>query len=346
MTEPEQRADRTADGTQERQEHGERQEPGVPHDPGQAPDLPGREDGGTSRTAGGRGGEPGAAIPELVIISGMSGAGRSTAAKCLEDLGWFVVDNLPPALIPTMVDLGARSQGNVARIAVVVDVRGRQFFDTLRESLADLAGRSVRRRVIFLEASDDALVRRFESVRRPHPLQGSGRIVDGIAAERDLLRELRGDADLVIDTSSLNVHELRAKLDAQFAGEEEPELRATVMSFGYKYGLPVDADLVADCRFLPNPHWVPELRPFTGLNDEVATYVFNQPGAKEFLDRYAELLHIIAAGYRREGKRYVTIAVGCTGGKHRSVAMSERLAARLAADGVETVTVHRDMGRE
>ncbi len=306
----------------------------------------GTDQPGSAPGEAGAGGESGAAIPELVIISGMSGAGRSTAAKCLEDLGWFVVDNLPPALIPTMVDLGARSQGNVARIAVVVDVRGRQFFDNLRESLADLATKGVKRRVIFLEASDDALVRRFESVRRPHPLQGAGRIVDGIAAERDLLRELRGDADLVIDTSSLNVHELRAKLDAQFAGEEEPELRATVMSFGYKYGLPVDADLVVDCRFLPNPHWVPELRPFTGLNDEVATYVFNQPGAKEFLDRYAELLHIIAAGYRREGKRYVTIAVGCTGGKHRSVAMSERLAARLAADGVETVTVHRDMGRE
>ena len=267
-----------------------------------------------------------AVIPELVIISGMSGAGRSTAAKCLEDLGWFVVDNLPPALIPTMVDLGARSQGNVARIAVVVDVRGRRFFDNLKESLADLADRQVKRRIVYLEASDDALVRRFESVRRPHPLQGDGRIVDGIAAERDLLRELRGDADLVIDTSGLNVHELRAKLDAQFAGDEEPELRATVMSFGYKYGLPVDADLVADCRFLPNPHWVPELRPYNGTTEEVANYVFNQPGAKEFLDRYAELLQLIAAGYRSEGKRYVTIAVGCTGGKHRSVAMSEKLA--------------------
>src|SRR5215467_7862601 len=193
---------------------------------------------------------------ETVVVSGMSGAGRSTAAKCLEDLGWFVVDNLPPALIPTMVDLGARSQGNVARIAVVVDVRGRSFFDNLRESLSDLAQRQVKRRIVYLEASDEALVRRFESVRRPHPLQGDGRIVDGIAAERELLRELRGDADLVIDTSSLNVH----------------ELRATVMSFGFKYGLPVDADLVADMRFLPNPHWVPELRPFTGLNEEVSAY--------------------------------------------------------------------------
>ena len=277
---------------------------------------------------------PDGVIPELVIISGMSGAGRSTAAKCLEDLGWFVVDNLPPALIPTMVELGARSQGNVARIAVVVDVRGRRFFDNLRESLADLEAKHVTRRIVFLESSDDALVRRFESVRRPHPLQGDGRIVDGI------------DADLVIDTSSLIVHVVRAKMDAQFAGDEEPELRATVMSFGFKYGLPVDADLVVDMRFLPNPHWVPELRPFTGLNEEVSAYVFNQPGAKEFLDRYTELLQLIAAGYRREGKRYVTIAVGCTGGKHRSVAPSEKLAARLASQGVETVIVHRDMGRE
>lgn len=313
----------------------------------QEPGRPARtDDGATQVTTGPETPAADTATPELVIISGMSGAGRSTAAKCLEDLGWFVVDNLPPALIPTMVELGARSQGNVARIAVVVDVRGRRFFDNLRESLAELDARQVKRRFVFLESSDDALVRRFESVRRPHPLQGEGRIVDGIAAERELLRELRGDADLVIDTSGLNVHQLRAKMDAQFAGDEEPELRATVMSFGFKYGLPVDADLVVDMRFLPNPHWVPELRPYTGLNEEVAGYVFSQPGAKEFLDRYTELLHMIAAGYRREGKRYVTVAVGCTGGKHRSVAMSEKLAKRLVADGVETVVVHRDMGRE
>ncbi|MFC1442263.1 RNase adapter RapZ [Streptacidiphilus sp. N1-10] len=285
-------------------------------------------------------------VPELVIISGMSGAGRSTAAKCLEDLGWFVVDNLPPSLIPTMVDLGARSQGAVARIGAVVDVRGRSFFDDLLASLEDLERRGVRLRVLFLEASDDALVRRFESVRRPHPLQGDGRIVDGIEQERTLLRDLRGEADLVIDTSSLNVHELRAKMDAQFSDDQEPQLRATVMSFGFKYGLPVDADLVVDCRFLPNPHWVPELRPRTGTDEEVARYVFDQPGAKEFLDQYADLLRIVTEGYRREGKRYMTLAVGCTGGKHRSVAMSERLAKRLIADGLETVLVHRDMGRE
>jgi UPF0042 nucleotide-binding protein len=285
-------------------------------------------------------------VPELVIISGMSGAGRSTAAKCLEDLGWFVVDNLPPALIPTMVDLGARSQGAVARISAVVDVRGRSFFDDLRAALDELEKGGVRLRMVFLEASDEALVRRFENVRRPHPLQGDGRIVDGIERERELLRELRGEADLVIDTSNLNVHELRAKMDAHFADEQEPELRATVMSFGFKYGLPVDADLVVDCRFLPNPHWVPELRAHTGTDEEVARYVFDQPGAKEFLNGYAELLRIVTEGYRREGKRYMTIAVGCTGGKHRSVAMSERLAKRLIADGLETVLVHRDMGRE
>ena len=288
----------------------------------------------------------GETVPELVIISGMSGAGRSTAAKCLEDLGWFVVDNLPPSLIPTMVDLGARSQGAVARIGAVVDVRGRSFFDDLLASLEDLERRGVRLRVLFLEASDDVLVRRFESVRRPHPLQGDGRIVDGIEQERTLLRDLRGEADLVIDTSSLNVHELRAKMDAQFSDDQEPQLRATVMSFGFKYGLPVDADLVVDCRFLPNPHWVPELRPRTGTDEEVARYVFDQPGAKEFLDQYADLLRIVTEGYRREGKRYMTLAVGCTGGKHRSVAMSERLAKRLIADGLETVLVHRDMGRE
>ncbi|MFJ9950581.1 RNase adapter RapZ [Kitasatospora sp. NPDC091207] len=299
------------------------------------------DDGATARPPAG-----GENTPELVIISGMSGAGRSTAAKCLEDLGWFVVDNLPPALIPTMVDLGARSQGNVARIGAVVDVRGRQFFDDLLTSLDELEKRGVRLSVVFLDSSDDALVRRFESVRRPHPLQADGRIVDGIAQERDLLRELRGEADLVIDTSNLNVHQLRAKLDAQFADHDEPELRATVMSFGFKYGLPVDADLVVDCRFLPNPHWVPELRARTGTDADVADYVFQQPGANEFLNGYAELLRIITEGYRREGKRYMTLAVGCTGGKHRSVAMSERLTKRLIADGVETVLVHRDMGRE
>jgi UPF0042 nucleotide-binding protein len=282
---------------------------------------------------------------EVALVSGLSGAGRSTAAKVMEDLGWFVVDNLPPALIPTMVELGARSQGNVARIAVVVDVRGRRFFDNLRESLADLEAKHVTRRIVFLESSDDALVRRFESVRRPHPLQGDGRIVDGIAAERELLRELRGDADLVIDTSSLNVHELRAKMDAQFAGEEEPELRATVMSFGFKYGLPVDADLVVDCRFLPNPHWVEDLRPQTGLDAPVRDYVMGQPVTAEFLDELTSLLELLLPAYVAEGKSYLTLALGCTGGHHRSVVIAEEIAARLSERGYDPKVSHRDIGR-
>jgi RNase adapter protein RapZ len=284
--------------------------------------------------------------PELVVISGMSGAGRSTAAKVLEDLGWFVVDNLPPSLIPTMVDLAARTQGSVPRIAVVVDVRGRSFFEHLHEALEQMEVGGLRHRIVFLEAADDVLVRRFENVRRPHPLQGEGRITEGIIRERDLLRELRGEADLVIDTSSRNVHELRATLESAFAGSQEPQLRATVMSFGFKYGLPVDADLVVDCRFLPNPHWIPELRPRTGLDPEVSGYVLAQVGAKELLESYGEVLRVITAGYRREGKRYVTLAVGCTGGKHRSVAMAEQLAARLGGDGVDTTVLHRDIGRE
>ena len=283
--------------------------------------------------------------PELAIVSGMSGAGRSTAARALEDLGWFVVDNLPPALLPTMLDLVGR-RPDVDRIAVVVDVRVRTFFTHLRSAIDEIQGRGISPRILYLEAGDEALVRRFESARRPHPLQGRGRVLDGIAKERELLRDLRGDADLVIDTSVLNVHELARKVVNAFADEKEARLRATVMSFGYKYGIPVDADLVVDVRFLPNPHWVPELRPHTGLDQDVNDYVLAQDGATEFLDRYADLLHIVAEGYLREGKRYVTVAVGCTGGKHRSVAMAAHLARRLVKDGVETVVFHRDMGRE
>ena len=288
------------------------------------------------------GGDP----PELVVISGMSGAGRSTAAKVLEDLGWFVVDNLPPSLIPTMVDLAARTRGSVPRIAVVVDVRGRSFFEHLHEALGLIDSGGLRHRIVFLDSADDVLVRRFENVRRPHPLQGEGRITDGIARERELLRELRGEADIVLDTSSRNVHELRGALESVFAESGQPELRATVMSFGFKYGLPVDADLVVDCRFLPNPHWIPELRPKTGLDPDVSEYVLAQPGAKDLLESYGDVLRTITAGYRREGKRYLTLAVGCTGGKHRSVAMAEQIAARLNDDGVDTTVVHRDMGRE
>lgn len=283
----------------------------------------------------------------LVLVTGLSGAGRSTAAKSLEDLGWFVVDNLPPSLLATMAELGARSQGAVGRIAAVIDVRSRAFTSDLEAAIDGLAQRGLSPHVLFLEARDDVLVRRFESVRRPHPLQGEGRLVDGIVRERELLREVRGVADLVVDTSDLNIHELRATIGAAF-GEpvESSALQATVVSFGYKYGLPVDADLVADCRFLPNPHWVPELRPHTGREQVVRDYVLAQPGAAEFLSGYADLLRVITVGYRREGKRFLTLAVGCTGGKHRSVVVAEELAARLRADGADVRVVHRDLGRE
>ena len=284
---------------------------------------------------------------EVVVVTGLSGAGRSTAAKSLEDLGWFVVDNLPPSLLATMVDLGSRSAGAVSKIAVVADVRSRAFSSDLRTAVDELERRGVHPRVLFLEAADDVLVRRFEGVRRPHPLQGEGRLVDGIVAERQLLRDLRGEADLVFDTSLLNVHELRGKVAAAFGIDGgDGALQVTILSFGFKYGLPVDADLVVDCRFLPNPHWIPELRPKNGKDAPVRDYVLSQPGALDFLDRYEAVLELITAGYRREGKHYALLAVGCTGGKHRSVAMAEQLAQRLAAGGLAVTVTHRDLGRE
>jgi UPF0042 nucleotide-binding protein len=287
-----------------------------------------------------------ARLPELVIITGMSGAGRSTAANVLEDLGWFVVDNLPPALLPTLTELGGRAQGNVPRMAAVVDVRSRSFFADLRQALTQLENDGTNPRIIYLEASDAALVRRHEAVRRPHPLQAEGRLVDGIAREREMLGDLRADADIIIDTSDLNVHELSAKVLQAFEENGRTGLHATLISFGYKYGLPVDADLVADCRFLPNPHWVPELRPLTGRDETVRDYVLQQPGAKEFIDGYTNLLEVISAGYLREGKRFATVAIGCTGGKHRSVAITEELRARLTEAGMDVAVVHRDLGRE
>jgi len=222
---------------------------------------------------------------ELVVVTGMTGAGRSTAAKVLEDLGFFVVDNLPPQLLAHMVKLVTEEAGGETRIVVVVDVRSRWFFTELRGSLAEMRESGVRPWVLYLEASDEVLVRRQEAARRPHPLQGGGRLLDGIAHEREMLRDLRGDADLIVDTSSLNVHQLAAKVLNAFSQEGEVAVRATVVSFGFKYGIPVDADLVVDMRFLPNPHWVPELRPHTGLEKEVSDYVIGHPDAKQFPDR-------------------------------------------------------------
>jgi UPF0042 nucleotide-binding protein len=287
---------------------------------------------------------------DTVVVTGLSGAGRSTAAKCFEDLGYYVVDNLPAELIATLIDLGSNSEGAVTRLAIVMDVRSRAFSSDLVGVIRDLDARGMRPRVLFLEASDDELIRRFENVRRAHPLQGDGRLSDGITAERDLLVPLRDEADLVIDTTSRSVHDLRHAIESGFTPGGPlggaPDLRATVVSFGFKYGLPVDSDLVVDVRFLPNPHWIPELRELTGLDEEVRDYVLTQEDAVAFLDEYQKILTIIGAGYRRESKRYLTLAVGCTGGKHRSVTMAEEFGRRLEADGITTTVVHRDLGRE
>jgi RNase adapter protein RapZ len=285
-------------------------------------------------------------VAEIVIITGMSGAGRSTAAKSLEDLDWFVADNLPPDLLPTMLDLARRAQSAVPRLAAVVDVRSRAFSTDLKSVIGDLDTRDTRPFVVFLEASDETLVRRFDSVRRPHPLQEGGRLIDGIAAERELLQGVRGEADLVIDTSQLNVHELRARMRAAFGAGADTRLRLNIVSFGFKYGLPVDADMVADCRFLPNPHWMAALAPLTGEDREVKDYVLAQPGAAEFLDAYVQAVRVALDGYQREGKHFVMLAVGCTGGKHRSVVVADQIAARLADRWPAVQVVHRDLGRE
>ncbi|WP_432563278.1 RNase adapter RapZ [Kineococcus sp. SYSU DK003] len=280
------------------------------------------------------------------MITGMSGAGRSTTGKALEDLGWYVVDNLPPQMLEPLAELAARAGLTIPRLAVVVDVRGRSFFAELTGALAALDTRHVSPRVLFLDATDDVLVRRFESVRRPHPLQGDDRIVDGIARERALTGELRARADVVVDSSSFNVHQLGSLVASLFEADRAEDLRVTVMSFGFKYGTPADAEHVADVRFIPNPHWEPDLRPLTGQDGPVSDFVLAAEGAKPFLDRYESALGPVFEGYRRENKRYATIAIGCTGGKHRSVAMAEELGTRLRRDGVPVRVLHRDLGRE
>jgi UPF0042 nucleotide-binding protein len=286
---------------------------------------------------------------EILIITGMSGAGRSTVAHSLEDLGWYVVDNLPPALLGNLIDLVTTS---VKKVAVVIDVRGRAFFGDLTKSLSDLADQGITRKILFVDAADGALVRRFESTRRPHPLQGSDRILDGISKERDRLREVRDSADLVIDSSALNIHQLEKKIADYFHEDSDTDLRVNILSFGYKYGIPVDADLVVDCRFISNPHWVPELRPLSGLDKPVSDAVLNNDNVQDFLERYQALFETMATGFIAEGRKYLTLAIGCTGGKHRSVAVAVELVKRLTKQEnlvkykIEAQALHRDLGRE
>jgi UPF0042 nucleotide-binding protein len=282
---------------------------------------------------------------ELVVVTGMTGAGRSTAAKELEDLGYYVIDNLPPELIKEVIRLVDRSRGPDHPVAVVTDVRSGAFFGSLAENLAQGAtGRHAT--LVFLEASDEVLVRRQEAARRPHPLQGAGRLLDGLQREREVLAGLRGDADLVIDTTDFNVHQLTDRIAAEFGTPLTVQLKVSVVSFGFKYGIPVDTDFLADMRFLPNPHWIPELRPRTGLDREVADYVLGQPGAEEFVQRWVDLIAGVADGYLRQGKRFAQVAIGCTGGKHRSVTVTEEVVRRLQGRGIEARAYHRDLGRE
>ena len=286
---------------------------------------------------------------EIAIITGMSGAGRSTVAHAFEDLGWYVVDNLPPSLLENLLDLSGRIN---RPIAAVIDVRGMEFFDDLSNSLARLAEKGIAKKIIFVDAADDVLVRRFEATRRAHPLQGSERIVDGIAREREKLQEIRSSADIVIDSSTLNTHQLDKKIFEIFNSKNSVDLKVNILSFGYKYGIPVDVDFIMDCRFIPNPHWIPELRPLTGLDSEVRDFVLGNENVPEFLEKYQDLFETMSKGFISEGRKFLTLGVGCTGGKHRSVAIATELAKRLDGENktlnkkISAIALHRDLGKE
>lgn len=284
---------------------------------------------------------------ELLIVTGMSGAGRSTVGKALEDMNWYVVDNLPPQLIKPMAELFSFSDEQRPPLAIVIDARGGELFEDLHEHLEMLKASNIQVEVLFLEANDATLVKRYEQVRRPHPLQGDGTITDGIHAERQRLLPLRANADYVIDSSELNVHQLAGKISEIFGTVSSATLHLLIQSFGFKYGAPSDSDLIADMRFLPNPFWEEELRPFTGEDERVAEFVLGQPAAEEFLSNYVAALKPVLAGYLKENRRHASIAIGCTGGKHRSVATAIELAKRLSSiTGIDIRVKHRDLGKE
>jgi RNase adapter protein RapZ len=287
------------------------------------------------------------ARPLVLIITGLSGAGRSTASDTLEDLGWYVVDNLPPALIGPVAVLASAPGSSVSRLCLVTDVRGREFFSDLEGAIADLRSSGTDVRIVFLEADDEVLVRRFEETRRRHPADDGSGLLAGIANERRVLADLREQADLIVDTSDDTVHDLRDQIIDLLSGPASTGLQVTVMSFGFKRGTPREADLLFDVRFLPNPHWIEELRPLDGRDPSVRDYVFAQPIAGPFLTQLEGLLDLTLPGYVAERKRYLTIGIGCTGGKHRSVAITEHVAAHLRGrDDLTVRTVHRDLGAE
>jgi RNase adapter protein RapZ len=287
-------------------------------------------------------------MSEFAVVTGMSGAGRSTAAAALEDVGWFVIDNLPAGLIMKMVEMVDRPGSGIERVALVIgrggSDTGPEYFDDLSDVLDELRATRKRVRIVFLDAPDDVLVRRYEGTRRRHPQPAQG-VEAAIARERKLLGPVRERADLLVDTAELNSNQLRARILEAFSAEDVPQMQTSVISFGYKHGIPLDVDIVFDCRFLPNPFWIEELRPYSGLDKPVRDWVLGQPEAQAFLEKLDDLLLSILPAFVREGKSYLTIAMGCTGGRHRSVALAEALAARLGGDAQAVSVFHRDIER-
>lgn len=282
---------------------------------------------------------------QLVIITGMSGAGKTVAIQSFEDMGYFCIDNMPPSLIPKFWEL-IKESGKVTKIALVIDLRSRTFFREIQDMLVEIENTNfIDTTIMYLDAKDEELVSRYKETRRAHPMARDGLVTEGIRKERAILEDIRSDAQLVIDTTDLTPRQLRERINEEFKSRDTHEFRVEMVSFGFKYGLPIDADIVMDVRFLPNPHYIPELRPLTGMDKPVYDYVMGFPETDEFYTKFIDLLRTVMPGYKKEGKSSVTIAIGCTGGQHRSVALTERTGAALSEDGYHVNITHRDKGK-